>query len=223
MAIIRGAFGGAQIRNSLSSVTFAQGPFGTVARARTPPVNPNSARQVAIRAALALVSFRWSNLLTSAQRQAWDAYAATTPLPDPFGGTKLVSGRQMWMRTNVIFADLLGTVLDAAPGTPGVGQPPLLTIAASTANGLEVTAITPTIAAGALVNVRVGLPVNFARNFYKAPFTNVATIDSTTVFPITLIPAAQMVIGQRYFTASRHIEVDGKVSERTIFQADVTA
>ena len=223
MAIIRGAYGGAQIRNSISGVTFAQGPFGTVARARTPPVNPNSSRQVDVRSSMALVSNRWSNDLTAAERAAWAAYAAATPLPDPFGGTKVVSGRTMYIRTNVTLLDSLGSVIDTAPATPGVASPIDMTLTADTTDGLEIAAFVPAIPAGGIVTIGVGLPVSQARNFYKAPFTQIATANSATTLPLNLIPNTGVAIGQRYYVIARHIDVDAKVSEQIIRFGDVTA
>jgi len=221
MAIIRGAFGGAQIRNSISSVTFAQGPFGTVARARTPPVNPNSPRQVDIRSSMGQVSARWTNDLTAAQRAAWNDYAAMTPLPDPFGGTKTVSGRVMYIRTNVTLLDSLGTVTDTAPPTPGVAAPIDITLAGNTTDGLDIDAFVPAIPAGGIVTIGIGLPVSQARNFYKTPFTQIATASSATGLPLALVAAGLLVVGQRYFVSIRHIDAAAKVSEQIIRLVDI--
>src|SRR3989304_3510336 len=101
MALIRGAFGGGQIKGSIAGVTFQQGPYGTVIRNRTVPVNPNSTFQVLIRSAFDNISTRWVTFLTNSQRDAWNAYAAQTPLPDRFGTPVATRGRQMYIRSNV--------------------------------------------------------------------------------------------------------------------------
>lgn len=217
MAIIRGAFGGAQIRNSLASVTFAQGPFGTVARARTPPVQPVTARKTAIQGVMSLVSNAWDSVLTQAQRDAWADYAAETPLPEPFGGTKILSGRQMYLRSNMIFGDALGTVQPAAPITPGVGRTVTITLGVTAANGVEILSLTPAIDVGSVVIVGIGRPVNQSRNFYKAPFTQVTVFTSATGYPAVIKAPGLVSAGQKYFVSVRRIETDGKVGELAIY------
>lgn len=221
MAIVRGVFGGAQIRGSLSSVTFAQGPFGTVARARTPPVNPGTPRQTTVRSILSILSFAWSNTLTPTERDSWKQYADLTPLPDPFGGTRVVSGRMMFMRTNEPLVDALGAANFTAPPTPGVAFPITPTLGTTAASGLQITALDNPIDVGGIAQVLVSRPAGPARNFYKAPFTQVANLDSTDTFPFTLLGAGVVVAGQRYFVRVRHIDVDGKVSQPTIALTDL--
>jgi hypothetical protein len=221
MAIIRGAFGGAQIRNSIASVTFSQGPFGTIARARTPPVNPNSPRQNSIRTSMSLVSNAWTAVLTDAERTAWKNYADGTPLPDPFGGTKIVSGRQMFIRTNLVFADALGTIQPAAPTTPGVGRAAVLTLAADTIAGLEIDSVTPTIDAGSLVLIGISPPLNSARNYFRSPYTQAVALDSVDTFPFVVKGPTLVAVGQKYFVSARRIETDGKVGEKSQYSVVV--
>jgi len=222
MALIRGAYGGGQIKGSISGVTFQQSPYGTVARNRTIPVNPNSPAQVAIRAAMSTMSGRWSNILSNAQRAAWEAYAAATPVLNKFGDSILISGRQFFLRYNNAITRLGGAPIDTAPATPGVAAEASLVLSASSIIGVNVvsSSIIP-VGIGAIL-INTGIPVNFARNFYKAPFTQRSGITAATVFPLNIIPPAEVAVGQRWFVFSRHFQADGKVANPQITFADVT-
>lgn len=223
MASIRGAFGGAQIKGSIGSTTFQQGPSGTIIRSRTTPVNPNSGSQVSIRGAMAIESSAWTNILTGAQRAAWADYALGTPLPNRFGESINVGGRQMYLRTNVARNYLGLSRVVTAPATPGVAAPTVPTLTGDTTDGLEIASVDVVPGAGGVMIVRTGIAVNQARNFYKAPFTLVGAVTNTTVFPLNLIAPAGVSIGQRYFVAVRTFEALGKVSEEAIYMVDVTA
>jgi len=65
MAIVRGAFGGGQIKGSIAGNTFQQSPYGTVIRNRTVPVNPNTTFQVQVRTGFNSMSDYWQNTLTT--------------------------------------------------------------------------------------------------------------------------------------------------------------
>lgn len=222
MALVRGAYGGAQIKGSIAGVSFQQSPYGTVARNRTVPVNPNSPFQQAIKAALAQRSFDWVNTLTAAQRAGWEAYAAQTPLPDRFGQSTPTKGRQMFLRYNVPRAYLTGSLVPDAPPTPGVAPTPVIALAGDTTDGVTVTTITTTLAVGDIMLFRIGQPVSQAKNFYKAPFTFAAGAISTTTLPLELKAGALVAVGQRYFIATRLFQADGKVSAEAIYVVDVT-
>jgi hypothetical protein len=223
MAIARGIYGGGQIKGSISGTTYQQSPFGTVLRNRTVPVNPNSPKQVSIRASLGALSYLWTTLLSAAQRQGWEDYAAATPIVDRFGSTIIVRGRQMYMRTNMILLYVTGSPISDAPSTPGVGPATLLDITGDTTDGIVLNTNPGVSVVGDLCSLGISVPVNQSRNFYKAPFTFAASVISTTTFPFEIKPAAEVVIGQRYFVSARLVQANGKVSYLTIAQVDILA
>jgi hypothetical protein len=82
-------------RGSVGGVTYTANQWhALIARARVSPVNPQTTNQTAIRSALAQVSGYWKNL-SDADRDAWDAYAATCEYQGPIGNYT-VPGRQMF-------------------------------------------------------------------------------------------------------------------------------
>lgn len=221
MAIVRGAFGGGQIKGSIAGNTFQQSPYGTVIRNRTVPVNPNTTFQVQVRTGFNSMSDYWQNTLTTPQRIAWNDYAAETPLPDAFGTPVATKGRQMFMRSNVARSYYGLPIIDDAPTTPGVGPNPLLTLAMEAGPSAELSDVGLTLATGDLVLIRLGLAVNVTKNYYKAPFRARAAVGSTTTLPLTILLSNPTVVGQRYFWASRFFGADGKVSFETIQPVDV--
>lgn len=212
MASIRGPFGGAQVAGSISSTVFSRNRAGAYVRARSVPVNPQSPLQVAIRQSMSGASNAWVTVLTAMQRAAWEDYAEQTKLPDRFGELVNVGGRQMFLRTNNArdFAGI-GTVLDA-PSTPGVAPSVTSNVTGDTTNGIEYATVTPTLAAGDVVIVRLGVAVNQSVNFYAAPYSFVAGVVAATGQPVLLKPPAEVAIGQRYFIEDRFFQADGKVS-----------
>lgn len=221
MAIIRGAFGGGQIKGSISGNTYQQGPFGTVIRNRTVPVNPSTLRQNSVRTTLGILSNAWATALSATNRQDWEDYAAATPIPDKFGGTQIVKGRQMFMRANLLHVNITGGAVLAPPTTPGQAPPPTLSLTASEADGIEVVNNPGGGSTGDLCSILVGVAVNQSRNYYKTPFRFSAATTPTTTFPFTLPTPAAVVIGQRWFIMARNLNGDGKVSEAVYSRVDV--
>lgn len=214
-ALIVGPFGGAQITGSLASVTFGRNRAGAYVRARIAPVNPNTPRQNAIRSTMGTVSSRWTNVLTAAQRSGWDDYAANTPIPNALGQDNLLNGRNMYIRANNIIFDVSGLFIDDAPPTPGVGDPIQPVLTGDTTDGIEITGTDTPLDANDILEVRLGAAVNQSRNFYATPFTFVVALTSLTTFPVTIKPAAEVFVGQRFFTRSRRLQADGKVAAAT--------
>lgn len=109
-----------QVSGSIGGVTYAHNRGGMYTRARSIPVNTETSRRTAIRAAFATAVAAWNASLTAAQRGDWAAYAAATPVVDVFGDEKTLTGQQMFVRTNTLREQgNLALVLDA-PSSPGL-------------------------------------------------------------------------------------------------------
>lgn len=219
----RGGIGPMQFSGSMAGMTASHNRYGPYFRARAIPVNRNTPLQVAIRAAMGVMSNRWTVIVTAVQRAAWEAYAAETPLTDSFGEEIFLPGRNMYIRSNNFRESVGIPPIDDAPTTPGVGVPCGLTITATVADGIEIQSSTPTLVSGDVCAVRIGNPVNQSKNFYDSPFSFVLGIGSTSSFPLLLKPAGEVFVGQRYFFINRLFGADGKVSNDIIDQIDVLA
>ena len=94
MYFLKVKFGGGltDARGSIAGNTFSRNHFGAFVRARVTPTNPNTDRQVHVRASLAFLSARWSNTLTLAQRTAWELYGSSVAMTDVLGATIYLTG-----------------------------------------------------------------------------------------------------------------------------------
>jgi hypothetical protein len=222
MAIIRGAYGGGQIKGSISGSTYQGSPYGTVIRNRTVPVNPNTPGQVAVRDSLATASYLWTNTLTPEQRQAWLEYAAATPIPDKFGTSQVTGARQMFMRQAVVKLTAGVGVVSDAPTTPGIAANVVPVIAASEADGitledLQIAGVTYALQTGEAFQISLSVPLHESNNFYKGPFVTGLVVLPADTLPVTLKDVgASLVQGQRYFARFRFFDAAGKTSNKAI-------
>lgn len=223
MALIRGPYGGAQIKGSIGSQTYQGGPYGTIMRARSIPVNPRTPRQELVRTIMGTYSSTWRDGLTDSQRTGWANYAVATPLPNRFGDLINVGGRQMFLRTNLMryLAGAAG-VLDA-PSLPGVPTSPTPEISIGEADGFVVAGTDPDLVVGECLSIFIGVPVNVTRNYYSGPFQLLATLSSTTTYPLTVPMVVPPVEGQKYVIRWRFSDALGRVSTDVQFATVVTA
>jgi len=86
------------IRGKVGGIVYTKNSFaGLVARAFTSPTNPKTEGQELIRTSFAEASATWE-ALSQADRDLWEAYAATLDYQGPHGSYKL-PGRQVFMGT----------------------------------------------------------------------------------------------------------------------------
>jgi len=221
MALVNAPFGTNEFLGSVGSTTFQRGPSGLVARTRSIPVNPNTGPQNQVRTNLSVISFAWQNILTPALRQVWNNYAQDTPMPNRFGINRNIGGRNHFIRTNTT-RFLISLPLDqTAPLTPGVANMPTFILTADTTAGLEIDAISPAIAAGDWLSIRLSSAQNQTKNYFSSPFRFAVALDSTVVPPFQILPGSALTIGTRIFLRFRYLQVDGKVSFDSQFSVDI--
>ena len=92
MALVKYGGGIVQASGSIAGTTHARNRFGNYVRARTKPVNPNSASQGAVRTALSYLAMIWASLLTAAERTSWNTYAAAVAIKNRLGETVYGTG-----------------------------------------------------------------------------------------------------------------------------------
>ncbi len=99
---------------SVGANTYFRNKGGYCIRLRTPPVNPNTARQQATRVILGTISAGWK-ILTQDQRDAWDAYAGTHPIQNSLGLDIYIAGQNWYCRINSRLSDAGLTLLTDPP------------------------------------------------------------------------------------------------------------
>lgn len=120
----------------MMSVDARGGMFGTIVfaiwrqinyiRELAIPTNPQSVRQVLIRALLTTAARAWI-LLTDAQRGLWDAYASGITKKTQLGQDYHPTGANVYVGLHVIAADMDETPIDEPPSEP---DPPVVLDAA---------------------------------------------------------------------------------------------
>lgn len=161
---------------SIGGTTFSHNRFGMYTRARRMPVNPNTASQQDARNAFASGSAAWRDL-TEAQRDAWDVYAAATPVTNRLGQTVFLTGQQQFVASYSLVTRLGGTAPADGPTTPGrqpIGTPTVV-IDASTpsfvASGLDAALDTGRVGAF------VGPPQSAGVAFFAGPYQLIGSAE----------------------------------------------
>lgn len=226
------------VRGSIAGVTYARNRGGAYTRGRTSPVQPNSVRQAAIKGVFAAAINTWTNLLTAAQRAAWDAYAASVPYTDIFGESRYYSGQNRYAQAYIAAVNAGRTVasVSVAPTTWTNAEGVVISNVsvnqgASSASTLAsvVNTLAPSDAeAGDMLLISFGAPVTAAKNYFKGPWRHagVATFVSGTTYPdadLTDPYGRTIASGLRLPIMIRVIKADNRLSPSTMTIVDVGA
>lgn len=209
MAIFRPILG--DLLGSIGDTTWQRGPYGTIARRRTPPVNPSSTKQNTIRQAMAIASMAWQEL-TTAQRDSWDNYANVVSWTNKFGDTVKLGARQHFLRINNFTlyysgAPDISNVVTDAPAVPGIPDAPgSVTLTADTTDGVEITSILGFDGSARALGCTISPPLQPGRMFWKGPWQKVFALQGTDFpgdYPYNVLTAGQVAAGQKYVLSFR--------------------
>jgi hypothetical protein len=206
---------------SIAGITYSRNRGGNYQRARAVPTNPNTVRQQTLREAVGSLSNTWNNGLTDLQRDAWNLYAANTPVIDPLGQSIKLSGFNMFVRTNSLqLQGGLGLLL-GAPSVFNLGATPAITgftvdIGADP-GGLAVQGTVEGATDTDAVVLFLGRPTNPGVSFFRGPyrFWGAFPTDSDGAFSQTSntpeypFPIAE---GNKVYVRARAILIDGRCS-----------
>jgi len=221
MALVKFGGGVVQMSGSLAGNTFARNRYGNYVRARTKPVNPNTAHQQVVRATLAALTDRWSQILNDAQRTAWNLYASNVTMTNKLGETINLSGFNHYLRSNSILHRLNLTLVDDGPvifEVPDADPTFAITITEAPQN---ITAtfdntLAWSVEDGGLLCMFQGVPQNPQRNFFAGPWrlwTAVQGIDPGGAVSPKIAPAVFAVAElQRDWVYARILRADGRLS-----------
>lgn len=230
---------GAPVGGSYGSITIGRNRYGTYQRNRTVPVNPNSSRQVAARAAFrAAVNFWTTGVAPTVDRDTWETYAQAVPWLNSAGETTHLSAQAMFIRYYAAVMAAFGT--PPTPLTVQVTPPGIFNIGSIdvvlgedgfTFDGanfeINLAIATSTnsynVANGRLI-VEQSLPANIGRRFAGPRWQQVASIAMTAAATYvgtyaitdTTIPA---VLGQQVWFRCRGVgplASDRRVTEQVI-------
>lgn len=211
---------------SIGGLTASRNAGGPYFRARAVPINPNTTLQNDVRATIADLSNRWSNVLTKVERDAWTLYADNVPLTGPLGAERTVSGLAMYVRGNLsrgqaalIRADAAPVIFDTGDFSPVtdviiVGQTVtfVFTNTDDWANEDE-----------AAMLVYIGRPQNPGVNYFTGPYQFAGQIDGDGITPPTspavITSPFLITVGQKIFARVVVSRIDGRYSNDQKFDA----
>ena len=209
---------------SVGGLTARHNRGGLYLRARVIPVDPGSFAQNAIRAIVSFLTSGWADILTPAQREAWDNYAEQVPLPDRLGEPRNVGGIAMYVRSNVPRLQVALPRVDDGPTRFNLGgftNPDFDTLTEAGQN-VSVGFDTGDNWVGeddAAMLLFSSQPKNASVNYFKGPYRAIAPIlgDSAIppVSPVVESVAFPFVAGQRVFFRAEVTRADGRLSSDT--------
>lgn len=216
--LVKGIF--TQLSGAMGGIVGSHNRFGMYVRARTIPVNPNTSYQQAIRSYMAVLSTRWQDTLTPAQRSLWEVYGDNVPVINRLGDTIYLTGLNHFCRSNV------PRLIEAfAPVDDGPTDFVLPSFTAPTIAFLEATdqiQITFNNAddwaneTGAVMQAYVSRPVAPTINYFKGPYRYAGSIlGNDTVpptSPATIALPFPAVAGQKLFARIQVFRKDGRLS-----------
>ncbi|MBA7611617.1 hypothetical protein ES703_18845 [subsurface metagenome] len=227
-------FGGGitKMSGSIAGNTFGRNRSGNYVRSRTKPVNPNSAGQVKIRAALAYLTEYWKDFLSEDNRIAWATYATAIAMKNKLGETIKLSGFNHFIRSNSIRLHNNTNVLHEGPviNTLPEHDPTLSIDVDETPQKIAVSfdaGMAWNKEVGGCLFIQQGRPQNITRNFFGGPYRlsghfagtalngSASPRNTTVTFPVA--------VGQRVWCRFRIARGDGRLSEPWSVLADVHA
>lgn len=222
MATVKFGGGIGDIRGAIGSWVFSRNRSGNYIRNRTIPVNPRTQRQVDIRSILTTLIGFWRDLLTAAQREAWDLYASNVSVKNRLGEDIFITGQNHYVRSNAPRIQQLATRIDDAPVLFDVGvQDPTFAVSISAASGLVSVTFDDTLLwvgedDGHML-VYPGRPVDPTINFFNGPWRSGSAIDGDLALPptspSTITNSFTPAVGQQQFVRARISRADGRLTE----------
>lgn len=215
------------IRGSIAGTTYLANQFHQIiARARTAPVQPNTAAQAIVRSSMTAGADGW-NALSDGEQNAWESYADQTPFPGPLG-PYTVTGRDIYLAMKMMrtFIDLSGLAApsgaETAPG-PFSGFYNLKNVAATTFVTASETGVAITMTSekdfDCIPLVQISGPFLPARKRYKGPWIN-ASNQATILIKDTsvIVTFVGLVEDARYFMRVKAVSdgAPGRISPEFI-------
>ena len=206
-----------EMRGKLNGSVFAKNRGGAYVRTKVTPVNPSTAAQTAVRAALTSFSQAWRNL-TQAQRDAWNGAVANFTGTDIFGDIKTPSGINLYNKLNLNLSNI-GEAAISAPPTPGaVGYLSDLVLTIDDSANTMSLAFTPNgMSAGQKLVVEATPQLSAGIENANSKYAKIGVFDGDDASPLDLqaIYTAKFgapVAGKKIFVRVKAVEIASGVS-----------
>lgn len=209
-----------QASGSVAGLTFAHGRAGMTVRSRSNPVNPDTARQRAVKHAVARLGPIWGQVLNQDERDAWNLYGSNVVMTNVLGQAFHLTGQNHFLRANIPRIQSAISVLTIAPTVFDLGTftAPFISGAIEPLQRFNITiAFSDDWAsnAGGHMLIYEGRPTGPGHEFFKGPYRFAGSIDG----PITPPPSSSTFTSVWGLSAlnllwvhARVIQVDGRLS-----------
>jgi hypothetical protein len=211
---------GQQRSGSIGGTVWSHNSAGAYIRNRSVPVNPNTARQVAVRNAVRSITIAWNTVLTQVQRDAWDVYAANVTWVNHLGQTINLTGLNHYVRSNTPRVQNGIARVDIAPVIFNIATAELSLSATASEATQDLTIDGDGAAAwvgeaDAWQFFSMGLPQNGSKKFFGGPYRQVTAVPGAgpPPFPVVIAGAYPFAESQRLWVRSRIARGDGRLSE----------
>lgn len=227
MALVKFGGGIIEMRGSIAGTVFSRNSTGNYARAKTTPINPNTALQQTVRAAMAFLTDRWSNTLTANQRIAWNLYASSVQVLNRIGESVNISGFNHYIRSNMIRKQYANPLIDDGPTVFEIpAADPTYSISVSEGTQIITHSFDDTmdwaVEDGSFLFFYGGKPQNPQIFFFDGPWRKAGFIGGVDpggpIEPHAAASEYAVAEGQHIWTYGRISRADGRLSEK--FRAD---
>ncbi len=222
----------AALSGSEGGTTASRNKFGQYFRQKSQPVNPNTARQIAVRNVFSDLAFKWTNLLTQVQRDAWNLYGLSVVFKDSLGQDIFLTGFNHYVRTNTVGVGGAVARVDTGPTIFTLADTdPSIVATLSEATQILSLAFDDTLSYidedDALMQVQMTAPVGPGREFIGLR-TRIAgyilgdsgvPLTSPQTFPVPFAVAEN----QKVIVQCRILRADGRLSDPFRDEADIAA
>ena len=230
MALVKFGGGIVAMAGKMAGNVFARNRSGSYVRQWTKPVNPQSARQVAIRNILAFLAQEWKDTLTALQRGVWETYADAISMQNRLGESIKLSGFNHFIRSNSAIMTCGLSYVAAGPTELSLPETDPTFAIAATADDQQIAITFDDTEEWcdeneAAMEILVGTPQKVTVNFFNGPFRYGEAIEGDSVTPPSsgdeITSPFTLVESQIIFCEARIIRADGRISNR--FRAPATA
>lgn len=103
-----------EIRNKIAATVFSKNKAGAIIRNRITPINRRTTVQTEARQLLASLASSWRGL-TQSERDGWNSASPNFPQTDSLGQTVLLTGEQLYVRSNANLIQIAEPQITSAP------------------------------------------------------------------------------------------------------------
>jgi hypothetical protein len=205
---------------SIGGCTYSRNRSGQYIRRRAMPVNPGAPLAGIMTAFFAELVDRWTTVLTTIQRNAWNTYAANVVKSGFGGGSFYWTGQNTFISMNAFRMQNGLAVTNTAPVifADAVLSVTFVSALSAATDNFDINFVNTDLwatAVGGILGVYASAPQNPSINFFKGPYRLAGTVLGAVVPPVppqTFASPYPLAVGQKVFFQVRASNADARIS-----------